>query len=324
MGLSYSELIMAEQKLILKQKLMARVLVGVAPLAVFAVYQFGLRMLLLLTAVNAVAFLTEYAFTRREGKPASMAVFVTATLFVLGLPPPIPIWMAIVGIVFAVVFGKMVFGGFGRNIFNPALTGRAFLYVSFGGYMTAMWHEPFTGFPGGLTKYAVDAVTQATPGMLMKTGEAFTLSDLFLGRISGTIGGTSALLALIGGIYLLITKTANYRIVVPGILGYLLMQTILWKAGVDGASHPVYGMLAGSFMIGVFFYATDPVSASQTNEGRWLYGAFIGIMSSLITVFSAWPAGTMFSILLANMFAPITDHLIKEVKKARKAKVPAK
>ncbi len=310
-------------KLVLKQKLMVRVLIGVAPLAAFAVYQFGLRILLLLAAVNAVAFLTEYAFTRREGKPASMAVFVTATLFVLGLPPPIPVWMAIIGIIFAVVFGKMVFGGFGRNIFNPALTGRAFLYVSFGGYMTAMWHEPFSGFPGGLTKYAVDAVTQATPGMLMRTGETFTLSELFFGSISGTIGGTSALLAILGGTYLLVTKTANYRIVIPGILGYLVTQTILWKAGVADASHPVYGILAGSFMIGIFFYATDPVSASQTDEGRWIYGAFIGIMSSVITVFSAWPAGTMFSILLANMFAPITDHLIKEIKTARKAKAAA-
>jgi len=306
--------------LVTNQKIMKRVLMAAAPLALLAVYLFGLRILLLLAVVNTVAFLTEYAFTRREGKPASMAVFVTATLFVLGLPPPIPIWMAIVGIIFAVVFGKMVFGGFGRNIFNPALTGRAFLYVSFGGYMTAMWSEPFSGFPGGLTKYTVDAVTQATPGMLMKTGTVYSFSELFLGNISGTIGGTSALLAIAGGLYLLFTKTANYRIVVPGILGYLMMQTILWKSGVEHASDPLHGMLAGSYMIGIFFYATDPVSASQTDEGRWIYGAFIGIMSSLITVFSVWPAGTMFSILLANMFAPIMDHSIKAIKKARKAK----
>lgn len=307
-------------KLIQKQKLMIRVLIAAAPLCVFAVYLFGWRILMLLAAVNLTAFLTEYAFTRREGKPASSAVFVTATLFTLSLPPPIPVWMAVVGTVFAVVFGKMVFGGFGRNIFNPALTGRAFLYVSFGGYMTAMWHEPFSGLPGGLANYTVDAVTQATPGMLMKTGSSFTLSELFFGFSSGTIGGTSALLAIAGGLYLLFTKTANYRIVISGILGYLITQTLIWQSGAKDAVDPLHGMLAGSFMVGIFFYATDPVSASQTDEGRWIYGAFIGIMSSIITVFSAWPAGTMFAILLANMFAPLMDHFIKEFKSSKKAK----
>ena len=311
---------MSPKKLVSKQKMMNRVLVAVAPIAIFSVYLFGLRMLLLLAVVNLAAFIAEYAFTRREGKPVSMAVFVTATLFTLSLPPPIPIWMAVVGCVFGVVFGKMVFGGFGRNIFNPALTGRAFIYVSFGGYMTAMWQEPFSGLTGGLTKYAVDAVTQATPGMLMKTGATFSFAELLLGTTAGTVGGTSALLAIAGGIYLLYTKTANYRIVLSCLLGYLVTQTILWQLGSSNAVDPLRGILAGSFMIGAFFYATDPVSASQTNEGRWIYGAFIGIMTSLITVFSAWPAGTMFAILLANMFAPITDHFIKELKKARKAK----
>ncbi len=321
--LSILYLVMPAGTLISNQKMMRRVLIAAAPLALFAVYLFGLRILLLLAVVNLTAFLAEYAFTRREGKPASMAVLVTATLFALSLPPPIPIWMAIVGCVFGVVFGKMVFGGFGRNIFNPALTGRAFIYVSFGGFMTAQWYDPISGFPGGLAKYTVDAVTQATPGMLLKTGSSFSLAELFLGTTSGTIGGTSVLLALAGGLYLLFTKTANYRIVVSGFLGYLITQTILWRMGTQGACDPLHGILAGSFLIGIMFYATDPVSASQTNEGRWIYGAFIGAMSSLITVFSAWPAGTMFAVLLANMFAPITDHFIKEIKKARKTKAAA-
>jgi Na+-transporting NADH:ubiquinone oxidoreductase subunit B len=147
--------------------------------------------------------------------------------------------------------------------------------------------------------------------MMLKTGVETGLWPLFLGSIGGTIGGTSALLAALGGSYLVWKKAANYRIVVSGLLGYLVVQTVLWAGGVQKAVSPIQGMLAGSFVIGVFFYATDPVSASQTHEGRWLYGAFIGVMSSLITTFSAWPAGTMFSILLANMFAPITDYAIK-------------
>jgi Na+-transporting NADH:ubiquinone oxidoreductase subunit B len=302
------------------QKLMVRVLIATVPLIAFAVYLFGLRILLLLAVTNLAGFITEYLFTRREGKPVSSAVFVSATLFTLSLPPPIPVWMAVVGVVFGVLFGKMVFGGFGRNIFNPALTGRAFIYVSFGGFMTAMWHEPFSGFPGGLLHYTVDAVTRATPGMLMKTGTYFTPSELFFGFKSGTIGGTTPLLAIICGLYLLFTKTASYRIVVSGIAGYIAIQSLLWKMGVANAVDPLHGIMAGSFLVAIFFYATDPVSASQTDEGRWLYGAFIGIMASIITVFSAWPAGAMFAILLGNMFAPITDHLIKEIKSARKAR----
>lgn len=313
---------MATVRLINWQKLMIKVLAAVLPLIAFAVYLFGLRVLVVLAVCNLTAFAAEFAFTRREGKPASSAAFVTATLFAMSLPPPIPLWMAAVGTAFGIIFGKMVFGGFGRNIFNPALTGRAFIYVSFGGFMTAQWQEPFTGFPGGLTRYtmdAMDALTGATPGMLMKTGADFAPLKLFLGTTSGTIGGTSALLAIAGGLYLVFSKTANYRIPLAGIIAYTATQFILWKTGSAEALDPLHSIMAGSFLAGIFFYATDPVSASQTDEGRWLYGAFIGAMSSIITAFSAWPAGTMFSVLLANMFAPICDYMIRELKAERKA-----
>lgn len=300
-------------KLLRRQAPMERVLLALLPLVVASVYWFGWRALILLAVINAAAFLTEYTFCRIWKQPVSEAVFVTGTLYTLSLTPTLPYWMALVGIVFAITFGKMVFGGFGKNVFNPALTGRAFVYICFGGYMTASWYEPAHGLLGGLIRYAPDAVTGATPGMLLKEGTAVSAAALFAGNISGTIGGTSALLAILGGCYLLWKKTANYRIVAPCLVGYLIMQTVLWIGGATMVD-PLHGILAGSFMIGAFFYATDPVSASQTNEGRWIYGAFIGVMSSVITVFSAWPAGTMFSILLANMFAPIMDHGIKSLK----------
>ena len=305
---------MAETKqipLVKWQAPMQKVLYAVAPLVAYAVYLFGWRVLVLLAVVNAAGFLTEYAFTRTWKQSVTSAVFVSATLFVLSLPPTLPAWMAVVGIVFGILFGKMVFGGFGKNIFNPALSGRAFIYVSFGGYMTARWYEPVGGVLGGLKTYAADAVTGATPGMLLKTGETFSLVSLFFGNTAGTIGGTSAFLAIAGGLYLVRSKAANYRIVIAGLAGYLLMQTILWAAGVQDAADPLHGILAGSFVVGIFFFATDPVSASQTNPGRWAYGAFVGVMTSLISTFSMWPAGSMFAILLANMFAPIMDHYIK-------------
>ena len=139
--------------------------------------------------------------------------------------------------------------------------------------------------------------------------------DLFLGRTTGVTGGTCSLLVILGGLYLLFTKTVNYRIIVSGIFGYIIMQGLLHLGGVEKAASPFYTLFAGSALIGIIFYATDPVSASQTNAGRWIYGAFVGTMSSLISVYSSWPAGTMFAILLANMFAPIMDFTITSLQK---------
>lgn len=294
---------------------MKRVLYALAPVAVASLYFYGWRVILVLAVCNLFGFLTEYAFTRRWKQPVSSAVFVTSTLYGMSLPTGLPVPMAILGIVFGVLFGKMVFGGFGKNIFNPALTGRAFIYVCFGGYMTTRWNEPFPRITGGLFSYSCDAVTQATPGMLLKTGESTSLPDLLLGTTSGAIGGTSAVIVILAGLYLVWAKAANYRIVVSGLLGFIVTQGLLFLGDVKGAADPLSALLAGSALIGLFFYATDPVSAPKTNPARWIYGAFIGAMSVLIGVFSVWPAGTMFAILLANMFAPITDHAVNSLKK---------
>ena len=187
--------------------------------------------------------------------------------------------------------------------------------------MTGTWSEPYGGVFGGLGGYLPDAITGATPGMLLgQPGTDISIWRLVLGHTAGTLGGTSAILALLGGLYLVRTKAANYRIPLAGFAGYFAAQTAAWLAlGGVGAGNPLRSVFAGNIVFGLFFYATDPVSAPKTDEARWLYGAFIGAMSSVITVFSAWPAGTMFSILLANMFAPITDHGIRAWKKKRKA-----
>lgn len=306
-------------KLINWQRPIRHVLIALIPVALSSLYFFGWRVLWMMAAVNAAGFLAEYVFTRRWKQPVSSAVFVTNVLFCLSLPPALPVWMAVVGIVFAVVFGKMVFGGFGRNVFNPALAGRAFIYVCFGAHMTGQWREPVGGILGGLAAYSSDAVTQATPGMALKAGGAVPLPALLLGNTAGVVGGTSALLVLLGGLYIVWRKAASYRIVVAGFAGYLAAQCVLWLSGAGLAADPLRGVLAGSVMLGIFFYATDPVSASQTNEGRWIYGAFVGIMTAVISAFSAWPAGTMFAILLANTFAPIMDHGIRELKQWRAA-----
>jgi Na+-transporting NADH:ubiquinone oxidoreductase subunit B len=203
-------------------------------------------------------------------------------------------------------------------VFNPALTGRAFVYVSFGGVMTAQWTEPFAGFPGGLGAYALDAVTGATPGILAKAGVATPLADLVTGAAAGVMGGTSAALTALCGLTLVWRRVASHRIVAGGLLGFVLAHALSAALGGRDAGPLLADLLAGGFLFGVFFFATDPVTASQTDAGRWLYGLFIGAMSFLIKTYSAWPSGTMFAILLANTFAPAVDMAVRALEARRR------
>ncbi|MBN1835466.1 MAG: RnfABCDGE type electron transport complex subunit D [Spirochaetales bacterium] len=303
---------------------MVRVLYALVPAVLGSVYLFGWRSLVILAISNAVGFLTEYLFLRPRKEPVSSAVFVSNFIFALSLPPTIPYWMVALGILFGVLFGKMVFGGFGKNVFNPAMVGRAFLYVSFGVQLTSRWVQPFWSFPGGFARYAADAVSQATPLGLAGGGAGASAAPswlaLLLGNVSGSLGETSAILLVLGGIYIIWKKAAAWQIVVGGLGGFLAADTVFWLAGVPGALMPLYALLAGSFVFGVLFVITEPVSASQTtNLGRWIYGLFFGIMVVVIRTFSAWAAAVMFATLLANMFAPILDYLIKQGRQKRKA-----
>jgi Na+-transporting NADH:ubiquinone oxidoreductase subunit B len=294
-----------------------QVLAALVPAAAAGIYFFGWRSLVILALVNVFGFLTEYLFLKVYREPVSSAVFVTNFLFALSLPPSIPYWMAALGIVFGVLFGKMVFGGFGRNVFNPAMVGRGFLYVSFGVQMTSAWRSPLAGFPAGLARFSADAVSQATPLVRLAEGAGVSWQSLLAGNVAGSIGETSALLLLLGGLYIVARKAASYRIVVSAFLGFLAMQAILWLAGIPRAADPAHALLAGSFMMGAFFIITDPISASQTNPGRWIFGAFFGMMVVVIRTFSLWPAAVMFATLLANMFAPILDVAVRQIMSRR-------
>jgi Na+-transporting NADH:ubiquinone oxidoreductase subunit B len=294
-----------------------RVLYALIPVAIASIYYFGFRSFVLLFVVAIFGFITELIFVKVYFKePVTSAVFVTCVLFTLTLPPTIPCWIAVIGIIFGVAIGKMAFGGFGRNIFNPALTGRAFIYISFGSFMTASWVKPFGGFPGGFWAFASDAVTKATP---LRTGTESYMS-LLLGNVSGSLGETSALLIIIGGLFIIWKKAANYRIVLSGIIGMTILQSALWAFRANGALDPLKALLSGGFMLGIFFMATDPVSAPQTNTGRWIYGGLVGAISVIIRIFSIWSEGVMFAILLGNMFNPIIDYYIKQRKAGRKVK----
>ncbi|MBN1687420.1 MAG: RnfABCDGE type electron transport complex subunit D [Spirochaetales bacterium] len=303
---------------------MRQVLLALTPLMLASIYFYGWKALAVLVLVNAAGFLSEYIFSRVYNTKVTEAVFVTNVLFALSLPPTIPLWIPVIGIVFGVVFGKMAFGGFGRNVFNPALTGRAFIYVSFGAQMTASsaWVLPPAGAAGALGRWQADAVSSATPLVNLADGGSESLLKLFLGNIPGSFGETSALLILIGGIYLMVRKTASWRIIVAGTAAYLVTQLIFWLAKAGGAYDPLSGLLSGSLLYGMIFMATDPISSSQTTDlGRVLYGVLIGVLTALIRTFSVWPEGITFSILLANMFAPLLNYLIQEGKARKKTRM---
>jgi len=237
--------------------------------------------------------------------------FVTSVLFALTCPPSIPLWLVALGISFGVVLGKEVFGGTGKNFLNPALTGRAFLFFAYPAQMSgdAVWT-------------AVDGYTGATAlglgaagGMEAIAAAGLSWWDAFLGNMHGSIGETSTLAIFLGGAFLLLTKIASWRIVTGVMLGMIAMSTLFNTIGSD--SNPMFAMpwywhmVVGGFAFGMIFMATDPVSASMTNTGKWIFGALIGVMVVLIRVVNpAFPEGMMLAILFANLCAPLIDHFV--------------
>lgn len=299
---------------------MRRVLLATVPCIAGGVYYFGWQCLASVLFCCIVAFFTEYMFCRKRAEPVSEAVFVTAILFALVMPPNAPLHVQFVGIIFAVMFSKEVFGGFGRNFFNPALAGRCFVYICFPIAMTGTWPNSATlENTGALTQWTTatspDAVTSVTPMALMKAGEsAPQIANLFLGGISGSVGVTSALLILIGGVYLFYTKTANRSIILSVIITYAVLNQLLFMLQVEPFTGALPALLGGGFLFGAFFMATDPVSAPRTPQAKIIYGILIATLAVVIRNFSIFNGGLMFAILLGNMFAPITDYAVSAYK----------
>jgi Na+-transporting NADH:ubiquinone oxidoreductase subunit B len=303
-----------------KQQAMRNVLIALAPASLAAIYFFGWRFVALLAVVTAFGLLSETIMAKKYDLKVTESVFVSSLLFALSLPPAIPLWMGAVGIAFGIVFGKMVFGGFGRNPFNPAITARAFVYISFGVPMTGRFVLPqttFNWFPAGFGTWLskADMISAATP---MATRSS-SFVELLLGPTSGSFGETAAILIILGGLWLIYKKAANWKIVVGSIASFLFLQTIFFLTGVGEALHPIYALLGGSFLLGAFFMITDPISSSQSTDlGRWVYGILFGLMTVTIRTFSSWPEGVTFAILLANMFGPLMDHYFKLLKNRKK------
>lgn len=305
------------RRLFMKQPNMRRVLYALVPIIIFAVGNFGLRVLSMTFLTVLAAVVVEYLFESRKGKPVSEAVFVTGVLYALIIPPAVPFWIALVGIVFAVVFAKMAFGGFGRNIYNPAMVGRVFIYISFPVSMTVQWTQAAEQWGQGFFAWLVspELLSGATPVDLIRYGESVSRVEMFLGSISGAAGETAKWLIILAAVYLVITKTASLKIMVSTVLTAFLFSSLLYLMGASVVD-PLAFLTGGSLLFGAVFMATDPVSAPRKNRAKLLYGAIIGSLTVLIGTFSLFGAGFMFALLIANTFAPLLDRI--ETKKVKR------
>lgn len=311
------------EKLFLNQKPMLRVCYALIPLEMASIYLFGWRSLVLTVLVMICGIFTEALFTLPRKKPVTSAVFVTGLIFTLSLPPIIPFWMAVVGIVAGVALGKMMFGGFGQNVFNPAMVGRCFIYITFPLQMTNKWMEPFWGGLGGLTHWSasLDSLTQATPLDVIRQGEFMPWQDLLLGSTSGSMGEMSAVLILLGGAYIVYKKAASWRLVLSCLLGGIASSGILRAAGFAQVMDPVTTLLTGSFLFGAFFVVTEPVSGAKTKTGQLIYGSMIGALTVVLRGFSNFSEGVMFSVLIMNAFVPILDQTVQQIQSQKRTKV---
>ncbi|WP_418508450.1 NADH:ubiquinone reductase (Na(+)-transporting) subunit B [Corallibacter sp.] len=302
-------------------------------------FYIGLIKVLPLVIVSyGVGLAIEFIFAVIKGHEVEEGYLVTGMLVPLIVPVDIPLWMLAVAVIFGVVIGKEVFGGTGMNILNPALTIRAFLFFAYPTWMSGdkVWvHgavERAQEIAGGAN---VDAISGETIlGSLAQGHEAgYSIADMFYGFIPGSVGETSTLLILLGGLFLIFAKIGSWRIMLSSVIGALVMGLIfngVVDAGWITESSKFYGLMStefwhhlliGGFAFGTVFMATDPVTASQTNKGKWIYGFLVGFISILIRVFNpAYPEGVMLAILLMNVFAPTIDHYVVQgnVKKRKK------
>ena len=321
------------------QKLMIRVIIALSPAYIYSAFVFGPRVFLLLIVAISSCLLFEVLVNIVRKKPIHIedcTAVITAMLLVMTLPPSMPVPHVIIGSAVAIIFGKEIFGGLGNNIFNPALVGRAFLHLSFSARMIN--YQAPSNFPFGIGQWqsnsvtdglnqtkaslsTIDAFTQSTPLGFMKdfstivpetfleriSYESIFYPSMLFGNTSGTIGETSFALLFLGAIFLLVTKSMQWRIPAGILISSILFSLILSLAAPEKFVSPIYTVLAGGFAIGAFFMATDMVTSPLTRLGSWIYAIFIGLMIIILRNFSNNPEGVMYAILLGNCITPLIN-----------------
>lgn len=283
------------------QRLMLDVIIALLPATAAGIIFFGLRAALVIAVTVAASVLTEYLMRKglkREQTISDLSAAVTGLLLALNFPPSIPLWIAIVGAVVAIALIKQLFGGLGQNFMNPALGARVILVVAWAKHMTA-WTEPL-----------VDAIASATPLSLLKSadgGYTYSYLDMFIGKIPGCIGETSALAILLGFLYLLIRKVISWHIPV---IYTGTVAVLAWILGPDGifTGDPLYHVLAGGLLLGAVFMATDYVTSPMTRKGQIIYALGCGVLTTLFRLYGNMPEGVSFAIVLMNVVTPLIDR----------------
>lgn len=290
--------------------------IGLEPQLMDSFLYGALRVLPMIVVSYGVGLGIEFAFAISRGHSVNEGYLVTGLLIPMIMPADLPLWMLAISVAFAVVIGKEVFGGTGMNILNPALTARAFLYFAYPTVMSGdkVWvslnnQMPVDGYSGAT------ALSDAYNGLVDKVP---SLLESFIGTIPGSASETSALLILVGAAYLIATGIGSWRVIISGIVGGIVMGMIFnyFSASIESTNYllkinPIHQICLGGFLFGVVFMATDPVSAAQTNTGKWIYGFLIGLLGILILVVNpAYPEGIMMAILFMNVMAPLIDHYV--------------
>lgn len=282
------------------QSIMRDVIIALVPATAAGIYYFGLRALILIVAAIISAVFFEWLYEKITRKPVTindLSAVVTGLLLAMNLPASAPVWVAIVGSAFAIIFAKQLFGGLGQNFINPALAGRAFLLASYPTEMTT-WVVP-----NGL---AADAATYATPLAQLKNGTLdASLGQLVLGQVGGTIGETCAIALIIGGIYLLYKHVISWKIPVIYIATVFILFAVI---GRHGMRMPVQEIFAGGVMLGGIFMATDYASSPVTPKGQIIFAVGAGLITYLIRTFGGYPEGVSYSILLMNVCVPLIER----------------
>lgn len=314
------------------EKIMRNVVYALLPICCYSVWLFGISALALIFTTTAACVLIEHFSCRLAGRETSItdfSVVITGILLGLTLPPGLPLWMGVVGAFIAVAPGKMLFGGLGFNVFNPALVGRAFLQAAFPAaithYTPAMALNRFSEFVPStmaipflkaapltdwIAQVRVDGFTGATPLMLQKFEHVTTdPMTLFLGERAGSSGETCALLILLCGGYLIVRRMMDWRISAAMLLGALLTGGAYYLADPVKYPSPLFVLFSGGLVLGAMFMATDPVASPVTPRGMWIYGLLMGLITVLIRFEGGLSEGVMYAILLGNALAPLIDNV---------------
>ncbi len=300
------------------KKIMQDVLLALVPAGIFGIYNFGINALTVIVVTIAACVLTEYLYCKFMKKPSTLGDYsavVTGLLLAYNLPAGLPLWMAIVGGVFAILIVKMLFGGLGQNFMNPAMAGRVFLLISFPVRMTAFAVDKVTS-PGAMDYLkngfvALDGVSGATPLLDLKAGARVDLVKMLVGNIGGAIGETCAVAIIIGGFYLVFKKVISLRIPLSYIISLAVYVTLFGGKGFD-MNFIVGHILGGGLLLGAFFMATDYVTSPITPIGQIVFGISLGLLTGLFRLQGGSAEGVSYALIFCNLLVPLIEKVTRQ------------